>query len=94
MHNQSNVIVRYQVDIVYQSMVLICWQTLLLLTSYEFNLVSQAFFFFCGGWYDNCSWGKRWSLSWSILDGHVASSSCKGFWVDTLASGQVFSSMC
>jgi hypothetical protein len=37
---------------------------------------------------------ERWSLSQLVLDGHVFLSNCRGFWILTPISRQVFSSMC
>ncbi len=51
----------------------------------------------CSFWWgcdDNCDLGERWSLSWSIPNGHVSLSNCGSFWMFTLIGGWIFSSMC
>jgi len=39
------------------------------------------------GCYDS---GKGWSLSQSVLDGHVSPSGCRGFWMSTTTNEWVF----
>ncbi len=45
------------------------------------------------GCYDSCGSNKGWSLSQLVFDGHVSPFSCRGFWMSTIASKQVFSLM-